>query len=410
MIINFSVQNFGSIKERQTLSFEADKSTHLEEHYIINAPGGLRLLKLALIYGANGSGKSTVLKALDFLLEMVMEPLGKKTDEFDFQPFLFDPHTPNENSILAIEFIQNSVKYSYEIVFSKQAIIHEQLNFYNPNKANIYKRTTDLAKQLTAITFGSKIKVDKAFEKSLEANTLWNRPVLGGFLKTNIEIKELSEVIHWFFFFAKHTVGSTTPLQNFAESLIINKRVDKRDVLNVLKRADLNVSDIIFQKEELQQSNTITTITKTTIEHTVDNQLYKLPLELESDGTQRYYGFAALLCLLIKEPCVLPIDELEASLHPELYIHFLLSFLMNAKQSQLIATTHNREILDNKDLFRNDAIWFTDKSETGATELYSLADFDTSAIRDTTNVLNAYKSGRLKGTPNLGDYYIDLSK
>ncbi len=103
-----------------------------------------------------------------------------------------------------------------------------------------------------------------------------------------------------------------------------------------------------------------------------------------------------------------PIDELESSLHPDLYIHFILSFLLNSNKSQVIATTHNREILDNKDIFRNDSIWFTDKSETCATELYSLADFDSSVVRDTSNILNAYKSGKLKAVPNLGDYYIDL--
>ncbi|WP_445750259.1 AAA family ATPase [Polaribacter sp.] len=77
MIINFSVQNFGSIKDKQTLSFEADKSTHLEDAYIVNF-GGQRILKLALIYGANASGKTTILKALDFLRDIVLEPERKK--------------------------------------------------------------------------------------------------------------------------------------------------------------------------------------------------------------------------------------------------------------------------------------------------------------------------------------------
>jgi AAA15 family ATPase/GTPase len=112
---------------------------------------------------------------------------------------------------------------------------------------------------------------------------------------------------------------------------------------------------------------------------------------------------------LINSSTAFSIDELEASLHPELYVHFLLSFLINSKKSQIIATTHNREILINKDIFRNDAIWFTDKSETSATELYSLADFDSSVVRDTSNIFNAYKTGKLGGAPNLGDYYIDIS-
>ena len=82
MIINFNVQNFGSIKDKQTLSFEADRSDHLENHYVVNI-GGFRLLKIALIYGANASGKTTVLKALDFLRDLVLNPKSKKTDELN---------------------------------------------------------------------------------------------------------------------------------------------------------------------------------------------------------------------------------------------------------------------------------------------------------------------------------------
>ena len=169
MIVNFSVQNFGSIKDKQTLSFEADKSSHLEDQYIIKANAGLRLLKLALIYGANASGKTTILKALDFLREIVLEPAKKKTDSLEFNPFLFDSKTPKQNSILSLDFIQNEVRYFYEVEFNKNAIVKEELNFFNPNKANVFKRTTDVDKQFTEITFGSKIKKDKTFEK------LWNQ-------------------------------------------------------------------------------------------------------------------------------------------------------------------------------------------------------------------------------------------
>ena len=164
---------------------------------------------------------------------------------------------------------------------------------------------------------------------------------------------------------------------------------------------------IIKWQEKIKEEGKITSV-NIDFEHTVNGNKYNLPIDLESQGTRRYYGFAGLLALLIKDNHIIPIDELEASLHPDLYIQFLLSFLVNSENSQILATTHNREILDNKDVFRNDAIWFTNKSENCSTELYSLADFDTSVVRDTTNVLNAYKSGKLKGKPNLGDYYIDL--
>ena len=141
--------------------------------------------------------------------------------------------------------------------------------------------------------------------------------------------------------------------------------------------------------------------------HFVNGNQYVLPFELESQGTKRFYGFAGLLALLVKTPTIFPIDELESSLHPDLYTHFLLSFLQNAQHSQLIATTHNRELLGDSDIFRNDVIWFTNKGEDCATELYSLADFDTSAIK---NILNAYKIGKFSGVPRLSDTFINLEQ
>ncbi len=430
MIINFSIQNFGSIKDKQTLTFEADKSDHLENSYIIST-NGLRLLKLALIYGANASGKTTILKALEFLRDIVLKPETKKTDELDFRPFLFDPKTPAQNSIISIEIITNDIKYYYQVEFFKKAVVSEVLNFYNPNKANVFKRSTNINSQFTEITFGSKIKIDKTIEKNLEANTLWNNTVLGGFLKTNVDIKELKEAVEWFKNYLHPLIYTRTQLEGFVTSKIERGELSKLDVINVLKKADLHISDIIIQEDEkeipdglidflkrqlkdspdeikkIDEKGKITSV-NIEFEHTVNQTKYSLPIEMESQGTRRFYGFAGLLVLLIKNSTAFPIDELESSLHPDLYIHFILSFLLNTNKSQLIATTHNREILDNKDIFRNDAIWFTDKNEDCSTELYSLADFDSSIVRNTTNILNAYKSGKLKATPNLGDYFIDL--
>ena len=430
MILNFSIQNFGSIKDRQTLTFEADKSDHLENSYVIHT-NGLRILKIALIYGANASGKTTILKALEFLRDIVLEPKTKKTDELDFQPFLFDSETPNQNAVISIEFLANDNKYFYEVAFFKKAVVYEVLNFHNPKKANIYKRTTDIKNEFTEITFGSKIKIDKTIEKNLEANTLWNNTVLGGFLKTNIDIKELKEVVEWFKNYLYPLIDTKTQLEGFVTSKIDQGELTKFDVINILKKADFHISDILIQENEqvipdgfielvkkqlkahdsevkkLEEKGKITSVS-IEFEHTVNQAKYTLPIELESQGTRRFYGFAGLLALLIKNSTSFPIDELESSLHPDLYTHFILSFLLNSNKSQIIATTHNREIFDNKDIFRNDAIWFTDKNENGSTELYSLADFDSSIVRNTTNIYNAYKSGKLKATPNVGDNFIDL--
>ena len=412
MIVNFSIQNFGSIKDKQTLSFEADASEHLEDTYVVRA-AGKRLLKLALIYGANASGKTTVLKALDFLRDLVVNPKEKKTDILDFSPYLFDANTPEQSTELTIEFVQEEVCYEYGVTFTRQAVISEALYRDAPEKKLVYKRTTDIEEQLTKINFGNLIALDKSAQQVLELNTLWNNTVLGGFLKTNINLEEFRQVTDWFGSYLKSIIAPNTKLDTYITNKIDEKKLTKGEVLEILKKADFNISDMVIRKKEEIIPEDLLRFFKEQIEikgriivqHTINDTHYNLPMEQESEGTKRFYGFAGLLALLIKTPTIFLIDELESSLHPDLYTHFLLSFLQNARQSQLIATTHNRELLADKDIFRNDVIWFTDKGRDCATELYSLADFDTSAIK---NVLNAYKIGKFSGVPRLSDTFIDV--
>ena len=416
MIVNFSIQNFGSIKDKQTLSFEADASEHLEDTYVIHT-AGIRLLKLALIYGANASGKTTVLKALDFLRDLVVNPKEKKTDILHFDPFLFDVQTPLQPTQLSIEFVHEEVCYQYEVAFTRQAIISEALyiDTFERVRVLVYSRTTDIEEQLTKISFGDKITIDKNAQQVLELNTLWNNTVLGGFLKTNINLEEFRRVADWFQNYLKPIVAPDTKLDTYITNKIDDKKMTKEEILEILKKADFNISDMVIRKKEEIVPEDLLRFFKGQIEikgriifqHKIDNVFYSLPMEKESEGTKRFYGFAGLLALLIKTPTIFPIDELESSLHPDLYTHFLLSFLQNAQHSQLIATTHNRELLGDTDIFRNDVIWFTDKGEDCATELYSLADFDTSAIK---NFLNAYKIGKFSAVPRLFDTFIDLEQ
>lgn len=412
MIVNFSIQNFGSIKDKQTLSFEADASKHLEDTYVVHT-AGKRLLKLALIYGANASGKTTVLKGLDFLRDLVLKPKEKKTDILHFDPFLFDVQTPIQPTELSIEFVHEEVCYQYEVAFTRQAIISEALYIDTFERVLVYSRTTDIEEQLTKISFGDKITLEKSALQVLELNTLWNNTVLGGFLKTNINLEEFRRVTDWFGNYLKSIVAPDTKLDTYITNEIDDEKITKEEILEILKKADFNISDMIIRKKEEFVQKYLPRFFKVQIEgriifqHKIDNIFYSLPMEKESEGTKRFYGFAGLLALLIKTPTIFPIDELESSLHPDLYTHFLLSFLQNAQHSQLIATTHNRELLGDTDIFRNDVIWFTNKGEDCATELYSLADFDTSKIK---NFLNAYKIGKFSGVPRLFDTFINLEQ
>jgi AAA15 family ATPase/GTPase len=288
-----------------------------------------------------------------------------------------------------------------------------------------------LAKQLSSIKFGSKISINKEHKNVLEANTLWNNTVLGGYLKTNFESNELQEVVDWF---GRRLISLITPkmdLLNATSNLIDKGLISKSNVVEFLARADFKITNIVIKEEvnkervELLLNNSMfteehrdaimkqATGKKVFFQHTIrgnDKDVsYMLPYEEESQGTQRYYQFSGLLDLMLQASAIVPIDELESSLHPDLLEHFILSFLVNTQSSQMIATTHYREFLMKKDIFRNDAIWFTDKKEDGSTDLYALTDFDSSIVRNTSSIYNAYKIGKLGAVPNLGDTYIDTT-
>ena len=124
MLVNFSVENFGPIRDKQTLSFEAQKGSHLEDEYVIYT-NGLRLLKFAIIFGANASGKSTIIEALQFLYNLILYPNEKKSDELNFTPFLFDETSKKKNTILSIDFLQNDARYYYSVEFNWTHIVSE---------------------------------------------------------------------------------------------------------------------------------------------------------------------------------------------------------------------------------------------------------------------------------------------
>ena len=430
MIISFWIQNFASIKERQELSFEATSSDDLEDYYVFRAGNGMRLLKVAMLYGANASGKTSVLKALDALRDLVLDPAKTKTDKLDFNPFSFDAETPDEPTLLGIDFVQGTVRYTYEVKYNAHAVLQESLYFYDPHKAKVFERKTNTETEYAEIEFGSKIKIDKASRKALESHTLSNNTVLGGFLKTNIELKELKEVTDWFKDYLWAPIGPKANLSLRVARLIDEGSIQKADLVALLQKADFNITDVQIRKEEepipeellaqfesqlgmerldsLRKKGFFTKV-EIELEHQVLGNSYSLPLKMESLGTQRYYGLAGVFLFLVGQSVAISIDELESSLHPELFRHFLLSFLVNAKSSQLLFTTHQSELLANRDIFRTDAVWFTDKNNSAcATELYSLAEFPSSVVRDTSSIFNAYKVGKLGGTPNLGDYYVSL--
>lgn len=438
MIISFSVSNFRNIKDKVTLSFEAEKTKDLEDYYVVEPIPGLRLLKLGLIYGPNGSGKTNFLRALNFLRDLIMRPAHTKSDELAFQPFLFDPQTPDKSTNFEIAFVANATKYTYEVSVTKMAVVSEKLYYHRPNKAVVFERITDEIKQLSQVEFGSKIKIKKAQKEFLEAGVLWNNTVLSTFLRTNLELAELKDVTDWFMGTLGGTITPRTNLYPFISQRLEHKVIHNKVIIDLLKKADFKINDIVIKKvdekdaedyllrlKKLAETGSLMTadlnvaekagktdMREIVFEHLVKDgdkkQKYELNYSDESAGTKRYYQFSGLLDLIIHRQTVMPIDEIESSLHPDLIRHFLLVFLVNSKNSQIIATTHHRELLMDRDILRDDVIWFSEKKDDGSMDLYSAADFDSSVVRNTSSLFNAYKSGKLGAVPQLSDYYLNL--
>ena len=405
MIINLKIRNFKSKKDEIELSFEAVDS--VEDSYIYRYKNQ-NILKMAIIYGQNASGKTNILKALEFLKSFIINPPIKRDDRVEITPFLFTDNV-EQNSYFEIEFLENEIKYLYKLELNKNGIVDEKLYFYNPNRALVYDR--NLKK------FGSKIDIKKLEEKILFKNTIHNNTLLSGYLKTDITIKEFDDVLSWFKKLMK-PIYPRTDLLAFTTKLIKENRIDKDSITNILQNADFAINDFEIKEQEIESEfkeflqsigevEDADRLRKIELFFTHFHK-YKLDFQNESSGTQRYYHLSIMLSLMLKESLILPIDELDSSLHPDLLKHFLLTFLVNAKASQLIFTTHSRDLLLEKDILRHDTIWFTEKKEDSSTDLFALSDFDSKIIRKESSLYNIYKQGKLGAVPNLKNYFLDI--
>jgi AAA15 family ATPase/GTPase len=410
MIVELSIKNFGSIKDRQTLSMEASKDTTLESYYVTKV-AGLRLMKMAILYGPNASGKTTVLKGLEFLRDLVIpsKRRANKSETLDFKPFQFENESKNGISEIKIDFIQQDQRFQYTVEFTQTHIVSEQMDFYptEKRKALLFSRTTDAENQFSKVQFGEKAGVKGRDAIILEGNTIWNETVLMAFSRSNVNIRALKNACDWFKITLMPIVTPKSTMTEWANKKMIENPDLKQKVLELLEKADFQISNFEIIENHVSTEKTLDIVFKHKVTNTVGTQNeFELPKEDQSQGTMRFYGLSTVLSFLISSSNILSIDELETSLHPELMKHFILIALANTQNSQLIFTTHNVLLLSERDILRNDAIWFTEKKSDGATELYSAADFDSGTLRTDGSILNAYKLGRLGARPNPGSIFL----
>ena len=399
MILEFKFRNFRSAKDWQILSFEASADKVSEEYYCTTI-NDTKVLKLGILYGANASGKTNVLLALDFIRKIAISPKINKMQPIGFTPFLLDDTTKKECGVFELTFFVNNMKHIYYLEVDNSAVLKETLKYY-PGKqpAEIFSRET--INGITHIRLGSKVKLNVAEQEKLQVNTLSNMSVVSAYATANFMFPELERVYNYFLKQWLPILLPQTDLKTWTTGEMEAEKENKSFLLDLLHRADFNISGFDVQQNEKNKKDTDLIFEHTIVANGTSSVHYQ-PDILESAGTMRYYGLGTILNILLERNAIIPVDELENSLHPDLFAHFINLFLVNSTYSQLIFSTHNLQSLDTEDL-RKDVVWFTEKKDDGSTDLFSLDDFN---IRNGVSFLNAYNAGKFGAKPTLGGIFI----
>lgn len=433
MIAEFKIRNFYSLRDEQTLSFIPTNDDTSRDIYTEEVADGVSLLKIGFIYGSNASGKTNILKALDFFSRFMVNDGLNKGDEIGVVPFLLDGVSDKERTQFEMSFYLNREKYKLNLVLDNKVIYEETLQVYSSVQPTLlYKRTYNPGKDATDIVFGGKVGLVKKSREAIEGNTFNKRTVVAAFGMSNVEKSRLNLVYDFFSQKIAPIMYPQSSLMGFTKRRITRDRDGrlKRFILHFLKASDFNISDIAIHEEEVSITPEMELVIKNTsampekakeeilkkgtlhsdemfFVHHTSNGDKELDEELESRGTKRYMGLATILYDLLVHGVILPIDEIESSIHYELLSYFIKVFLVNSKRGgQLIVSTHDINLLD-EDYIRRDVIWFTDKNDCGETQLIRLS---TLGLHKTLSVYNAYRQEKLVNLPFLDSIYMDMDE
>lgn len=392
MLIQFSVENYLSIKDKVVLSLLASRDNEHPEHLILD--GNKNYLKSVVIYGANASGKSNVLNAFWFMVNYVLTSHNQQVHKaIDRIPFKFDKETPARPSSFEVIFTANGIRYAYGFSVTDKAVVEEYLYYYpNGRQAIIFERkdTTDF-----------RFTVDIDEQNTLKERTSANKLYLS--VASNWSYVKVIPVLEWFAscqIITKNSVADAYGLE--AEQL---KDDDYRRVIaSMLRIADFGIQSLQVRDSDPISSKRGDIFTNVDAVHTVQDvegniSSYTLNMTEESDGTNSYFKLIGVVKKALDLGTLLVADEMDAHLHPLLTKHLVSLFNsaeFNPKGAQLIFTSHNTNLLD-LDVLRRDQIWFTEKDEqTAATDLFSLYDF---SIRKDAKVEKGYLIGRYGAIP-----------
>lgn len=401
MLVEFTIKNFKCFKEEVKFSLIAsnyDKETRIEDNTFYIEKFNIRLLKSAVLYGANASGKTKFIDAIGFLRYFIFESSdGQAQDSIGIDSYKLSPETENSPTTFEIIFIHNEelFRYGFEI---DQEKVHAEWLYHRPKTKEIelfYRENQDFELHKTRFKVKDLVEHDRIRKNALllsvaaQFNDATAKNILAWFKRLNV-ISGISD-----FGYEDYTI-----------KMMLHSDDNRQHILEFLQKADLGISDIKIEIDEKGQLGELTTLHKSYNKQGVEVEPIEFPLRNESQGTRKYFALSALILRILMEGDILFVDELANKFHPNLTCHLIKLFnskVTNPNNAQLVFNTHDTNLLSSG-LFRRDQIWFAEKDRYGAATLYALSDIKKGKARRNDNFEKNYIQGKYGAVPYLGDF------
>ncbi|QDU97817.1 AAA family ATPase [Lignipirellula cremea] len=402
MLIEFRVENYRSLRDEQAITFEASNVGDANDPRPRKVPGhDTALLPAVVLYGANASGKSNVLYAMAFMRDTVQASQRFWEPEGGIPRSAFAwGDSAQSPSMLEATFLVDETKYVYGFVVDDEVVKEEWLYSWPKNRKQVW-----LERDGMQFKFGEHLKGPNGSVKEV---TRVNSLYLSAAAQQGHE--QLTPIYAWFRGVSPWNVGGRIPnaSRRFEIPRGLNLAVKQSDrslerIQALLSAADFGIVGIRQEKFGLDTSRHFS---RFMLQHRSNNEDAWLPLEDESDGTKTLFNLSPYLFDALDTGSLLLVDELESSLHPLLALAIVKMFNSpesNPLNAQLLFTTHDTNLLSpvvGEPPFRRDQIWFTEKDDNGASNLYPLTDFKP---RNSENIERGYLQGRYGAIPYLGD-------
>ncbi len=397
MILKIEFENFYSIKDCIRIDFRAgniNTSLARELRHNVMEWKGIPVLKTVGLFGPNASGKSNILKAINFCCRMILDShLNNEGVVFNFEPFKFDGYQDKPSKFL-IDFVCDDVEYEYSFELTKNRILSESLYYYPVGRrAKVFVRDSN-----GKYSFGTGV-INKPNDVVL--NTSNKNLFLSRASSMN---RELAQKLYRYFM-NQFLLG----LVNVNEMVVLDSfNTYKKVILKALEICDTDITDIEARKEQIYapaavlgqvEMKAVDVLKFKTFHRNQKDVIFDMDME-ESDGTRKLFQILLRLLDVVRNRKGIMLDEFDQSLHTRL-ADFILDLIHASESSQLLFTSHNTNLIDVKRL-RRDQIVFVNKSEQGATEVYSLYDFKD--FRENMDAEKGYIQGRFDAVP-----YVDSS-